>query len=182
VARRLLTPPEVRLAGAADAEAIRAFRCGHHPWYVQDAAKVIRRAASVLGTPAAIMHRTRVLLFEDEARLVAVSVVQQADESPAPESPAPESQTADLVVLAVHEDVQGGWLKQEPRRPLCVATLEETVRFAGREGYERIIAIAADQNKKSVRLITRAGFARVTQLDGDYVLYQAVLPVLEDAS
>jgi hypothetical protein len=177
VARRLLTPPGVRLAGAADAEAIRAFRCGHHPWYVQDAAKVIRRAASVLGTPAAIMHRTRVLLFEDEARLIAVSVVQQADESPAP-----ESRTADLVVLAVHEDLQGGWLKQEPPRALCAAALEETVRFAAREGYERVIAIAADQNKKSVRLITRAGFARVTQLDGDYALYQAVLPALETQS
>lgn len=177
MARRLLTPPEVRLAGAADAEAIRAFRCGHHPWYVQDAAKVIRRAASVLGTPAAIIHRTRVLLFEDEARLIAVSVVQQADESPAS-----ESHTADLVVLALHEDVQGGRLKQKPPRPLCVAVFEETVRFAAREGYERIIAIAANQNKKSLRLITRAGLARVTELDGDYVLYQAVLPTLEDAS
>lgn len=174
MARRLLTPPEVRLAGAVDAKAIRAFRCGHHPWYVQDATKVIRRAASVLGTPAAIMHRTRVLLFEDEARLIAVSVVQQADESPAP-----ESQTADLVVLAVHEDLQGGWLTQEPPRPLCAVALEETVRFAAREGYARAIAIAADQNKKSVRLITRAGFARVTELDGDYALYQAVLPALE---
>jgi hypothetical protein len=140
VACRLLTPPKVRPARAADAEAIRAFRCGHQPWYVQDAAKVIRRAASVLGTPAAIMHRTRVLLFEDEARLIAVSVVQQADESSAS-----ESQTADLVVLAVHEDVQGGWLKQESSRPLCVAVLEETVGFAAREGYERVIAIAADQ-------------------------------------
>jgi RimJ/RimL family protein N-acetyltransferase len=133
---------------------------------VQDAAKVIRRAASVLGTPAAIIHRTRVLLFEDEDRVIAVSVVQQAH----------EPHTVDLVVLALHEDVQGGWLRRKPSRPLCVAVLEETVRFAAREDYQRIVAIAAEQNTKSVRLITRAGFARVTQLDGDYVLYQATLP------
>jgi hypothetical protein len=170
VARRLLAPPTVRIAGP-DAEAIRSFRCGHRPWYVQDAAKVIRRAASVLGTPAAIIHRTRVLLFEEEDRLIAVSVVQAHD-----------SLTADLVVLAVYEDVQGGWLRQEPSRPLCVAVLEETVRFAAREGYERIIAIAAEQNTQSVRLITGAGFTRVTQLDGDYILYRTVLPAIEDAS
>ncbi|HEY5344339.1 MAG TPA: hypothetical protein VIJ66_11870 [Solirubrobacteraceae bacterium] len=169
MARKPLAPPTVRLAGGDDAEAIRAFRCGHRPWYVQDAAKVIHRAASVLGTPAAIIHRTKVLLFEDEKdRLIAVSVVQAHD-----------SQTADLVVLAVHEDVQGGWLRQEPSRPLCVAVLEETVRYADREGYERIVAIAAEQNTQSVRLITGAGFTRVTQLDGDYVLHRAVLPAIK---
>jgi hypothetical protein len=171
VARKPLAPPTVRLAGPDDADAIRAFRCGHRPWYVQDAVKVIRRAASVLGTPAAIIHRTRILLFEEEDRLIAVSVVQAHD-----------SQTADLVVLAVHEDVQGGWLRQEPFRPLCVAVLEETVRLATRESYERIVAIATEQNTKSVRLVTRAGFARVTQLDGDYTLYHAVLPVIEHPS
>ena len=171
MARKPLAPPAVRLAGGDDAEAIRAFRCGHRPWYVQDAVKVIRRAASVLGTPAAIIHRTKVLLFEEDDRLIAVSVVQAHD-----------SQTADLVVLAVHEDVQGGWLRQEPSRPLCVAVLEETVRFAAREGYERIVGIAAEQNTKSVRLITGAGFTRVTQLDGDYALYRAVLPAIEDPS
>jgi len=114
------------------------------------------------------------LLFEEEEeedRLIAVSVLQ-----------AHASQTADLVVLAVHEDVQGGWLRQEPSRPLCVAVLEETVRFAACEGYERIIAIAAEQNTQSVRLITGAGFTRITQLDGDYILYRAVRPAIEDAS
>ena len=113
------------------------------------------------------------MLFEEEEeedRLIAVSVLQ-----------AHASQTADLVVLAVHEDVQGGWLRQEPSRPLCVAVLEETVRFAACEGYERIIAIAAEQNTQSVRLITGAGFTRVTQLDGDYILYRAVRPAIEDA-
>ena len=118
MARKPLEPPAVRLAGGDDAEAIRALCGGHRPWYVQDAVKVIRRAASVLGTPAAIIHRTRVLLFEDEDRLIAVSIVQEHD-----------LQTADLVVLAVHEDVQGEWLGQEPMRELA--------RHSGIDWWER---------------------------------------------
>jgi hypothetical protein len=31
-------------------------------------------------------------------------------------------------------------------------------------------------------LTNRAGFTRVTPLDGDYVLYQAAVPAIEDAS
>jgi len=178
VARRLIAPPTVRIAGADDAEAIKSFRCGHRPWYVQDAAKVIRRVPSVLDTPAAIIHRTKILLFEEgeggeqEDRLIALSIVQQAH----------DPRTADLVVLAVHRDAQGAWLRERPARPLCVAVLEETLRFAARERYRRIIAMAAEQNTKSVRLITRAGFVRVTQLDGDYILYQATLPTIDNAS
>ncbi len=137
---------------------------------------MIRRVESVLGTPAAIIHRTEVLLFEEggeeEDRLIALSILQQAH----------DSRTADLVVLAVSEVLQGAWLRERPARPLCVAVLEDTLRFAAREGYQRILAMAAEQNTKSVRLITRAGFTSVTQLDGDYVLYQAALPSIDDAS
>ncbi|MGH2902346.1 MAG: hypothetical protein ACRDK7_01945 [Solirubrobacteraceae bacterium] len=103
------------------------------------------------------------LLFEAESALMAIAVVQQAN----------SSRTADLVVLAVHCDLQGGWLQEEQPRPLCVAVLKETIRFAARAGYERIVAIVAAQNTKSVRLITRAGFAPVTDIDRDYLLYQA---------
>ncbi|MGH2834158.1 MAG: hypothetical protein ACRDK2_15410 [Solirubrobacteraceae bacterium] len=152
-----------------DAKAIRAFRCGQRPWYVTDAAKVVRRSASVLGTSASAVNRTRVLLFEIENKVMAISVLQQAH----------NPQTADLVVLAVHQDVQGAWLEEDPPRPLCVAALEETAHFAAGEGYERILAMAAEQNTKSVRLITRAGFVRVTGLNGDYVLYQISLPPLK---
>jgi hypothetical protein len=166
VARRLLAAPTVRLAQPVDAPAIRGFRCGHRPWYVQDATKVIRRAASVLDTPAAAARRTKVMLFETDNRLVAVSVVQQAH----------EPHTADLVVLAVHEEAQSAWLEERPSRPLCVAVLEETAHLAAQDGYERILAIAAEQNKKSIRLITQSGFSPVTPLDGDYTLYQAALP------
>jgi hypothetical protein len=165
VARRLLAAPTVRLAKPADAEAIRAFRCGYRPWYVQNAAKVVRRSASLLDAPAAVLHRTRVLLFETQGQTVAIAVVQEAH----------DPRIADLVVLALHQDVQGGWLKVQPPRPLCVAVLDETIRFAGREGYEQILAVAAEQNTKSVRLITLAGFARLTLLDGDYALYQAAV-------
>jgi L-amino acid N-acyltransferase YncA len=133
---------------------------------VQDAAKVIRRAARVLGTGAATTRQTKILLFETDDRLIAISVVQQAH----------EPQTADLVVLAVHHEIQGAWLEEQPPRPLCVAVLEETARLAAHDGYKRILAMAAEQNQKSVRLITRAGFSLVTRLDGDYTLYQATLP------
>lgn len=136
---------------------------------MQDAVKVTRRAASVLGTAAATTRRTKVLLFETDDCLTAVSIVQQAH----------EPRTADLVVLAIHEDVQGAWLDEQPPRTLCVAVLEETARLAVRDGYERILAIAAEQNEKSVRLLTRAGFSPVTRLDGDYTLYQAALPKTE---
>lgn len=133
---------------------------------MQDAAKVIRRAASILGTPAAATRRTKVLFFEIGDRLIAISIVQQAH----------EPQTADLVVLAIHEEAQGAWLDEKPARPLCVAALEETAHHAAQEGYERIIAIVAEQNKQSIRLITRSGFSTVARLDSDYTLYQAVLP------
>jgi GNAT superfamily N-acetyltransferase len=166
--RRLLAPPTARLAGPLDAAALRAFRCGHGPWYVFDAAKVVRRAASVLDSAAA--YRTRVLLFERNDALDAVTIVQQTE----------SERIADLVVVAVQTDLQGTWVRQEPARPLCVAVLEETLRFARREGYERIVAMAAAQNKRSVRLITGAGFEKVTELDGDYALYQAMLPRISD--
>jgi L-amino acid N-acyltransferase YncA len=133
---------------------------------VQDVAKVIRRAASVLGTSAAIAHRTQVLLFGEGDRLLAIAIVQQSH----------DQRTADLVVLAVHEDVQGAWLRERVPRPLCVAVLEETAHLASRQGYERMLAIVAKKNEKSVRLITRAGFTHVTLLDGDYALYQATVP------
>ena len=126
----------------------------------------------MLDTSAAIIHMTRVLIFEDEDRVIAVSVVQQAH----------EPRTADLVVLAVGEDVQGAWLRERPSRPLCVVVLQETLRFAAREGYQRILAMAAEQNTKSVRLVTRVGFVPITHLDGNYVLYQAALPTIEEAS
>lgn len=155
--------PTVRLAEPSDATAIEAFRCGHSPWYVDDAAKVIRRAASLLDDSP--KGGLRVLLFEYAEELVAISMLQRA--------PAPR--TADLVVLAVAEQLQGARLDELPGRPLCVAVLEETARLAAREGYERIVAMAADQNKRSVRLITRAGFVEVTRVDGDYALYTASL-------
>jgi hypothetical protein len=166
MARGLLAAPTVRIAQPADAAAIRALRCGRRPWYVQDVARVLRRAAKVLGTAEAAAHKTKTLLFELDDRLVAVSVVQRG----------PEPDIADLVVIAIAEDFQGCWLNEKPPRPLCVAVLEETVGLATRHGYERIIAMAAQQNARSVRLITRAGFAPVTRLDGDYTLYQAALP------
>ncbi len=130
---------------------------------------MIRRAASILGTPAAAARRTKVLLFEIGDRLVAISVVQQAH----------DPQTADFVVLAIHEQAQGAWLDEKPTRPLCVAVLEETAHHTAQDGYERIIAIVAEQNEKSIRLITRSGFSAVARLDSDYTLYQAALPAPE---
>ncbi len=133
---------------------------------MQDAAKVIRRAASILGTPTAATRRTKILLFEIGDRLIAISVVQQAH----------DPQTADFVVLAIHEEAQGSWLEEKPARPLGVAALEETVHHAAQDGYERMIAIVAEQNEKSIRLITGSGFSAVARLDSDYTLYQAALP------
>ncbi len=71
---------------------------------------------------------------------------------------------------------QGSWLEEKPARPLGVAALEETIYHAAQDGYERMIAIVAEQNEKSIRLITGSGFSAVTQLDSDYTLYQAALP------
>jgi RimJ/RimL family protein N-acetyltransferase len=56
------------------------------------------------------------------------------------------------------------------------------VRLASREGYERILTIVAEENERSVRLITHAGFTRVAGLDGDYALYRAAAPASEDSS
>lgn len=163
-----MAAPTVRLAQPADAGAIEAFRCGHLPWYVNDAAKVVRRAASLLA--GSVPLGLKVLLFEHADELAAVSVLQRV----------PAARTADLVVLALQTPLQGAWLEETPERPLCVAVLEETIRLAAREGYERIVTMAADQNKKSVRLITRAGFVKAMRVDGDYALYVASLDT-EDA-
>ncbi len=164
-----MAAPTARFALPTDAPVVAAFRCGRRPWYVEEAAKVIRKSTSLLdASPPGL----RVVLFEHAHELAAISVVQQG----------PTHGTADLAVLAIRTHLQGAWIEETPERPLCVAVLEDTLRFAAREGYRRIIAMAAEQNTKSVRLITRAGFVRVTQLDGDYVLYQAALPAIKDAS
>ncbi len=162
MAHRRLRPPTVRLAQPQDAGAISRLSCGHTPWYVRDAVKVVHKAASLLDkAPPGL----RVLLFEHTGELAAASVLQ----------PASAPRTVDLVVLAVDVHFQGAVLNEKPPRPLCVAVLEETARFAAREGYERIVAMAANQNEKSVRLITRAGFVATRKLDGDYTLYAATL-------
>jgi hypothetical protein len=136
---------------------------------VQDAAKVIRKSTSLLdASPPGL----RVVLFEHAHELAAISVVQQG----------PTHGTADLAVLAIRTHLQGAWIEETPERPLCVAVLEETIDLAARDGYRRILAMAAEQNTKSVRLITRAGFTRVTELGGDYILYQATLPTIDDAT
>ena len=160
--RQRVAAPTVRLAQPADASTVAAFRCGRTPWYVEEAAKVISKSAVLLdAAPSGL----RVLLFEHADELVAISVLQRG----------PTARTADLVVLAIRTRLRGAWIEQTPERPLCVAVLEETAQLAAREGYERIVAMAADQNEKSVRLITRAGFVPVKRLDGDYTLYQALL-------
>lgn len=123
---------------------------------------MIRKSASLLDqSPPGL----RVLLFEHANELAAISVVQQG----------PTPRTADLAVLAIHTRLQGAWIEESPERSLCVAVLEESIHVATQEGYERIVAMAADQNDKSVRLITRAGFVKVTRIDGDYTLYSASL-------
>jgi hypothetical protein len=33
-----------------------------------------------------------------------------------------------------------------------------------------------------MKIVTRAGFVRVTQLDGDYILYHATLPPIDAAT
>lgn len=164
-----MAAPTARFAQPTDAPVVAAFRCGHTPWYVEEAAKVIRKSASLLdASPPGL----RVVLFEHAHELAAISVVQQG----------PTHGTADLAVLAIRTHLQGAWIEEKPERPLCVAVLEETIDLAAREGYERIVAMAAEQNTKSVRLITRAGFVKATRVDGDYVLFRAVLPAIEDPS
>lgn len=157
----------MRLAQPDDAAAIRRFDCGHRPWYVEEAARVIRRAAKLLGRPEADRHGVRVLLFEVAERLVAISIFQHSS----------AQHTADFVALAVHESAQGARLEEEHARPLCVAVLEETARYAAAEGYERVVAMVADANERSLRLIEHAGFTRLTAADHDYSLYQAALPM-----
>jgi hypothetical protein len=91
------------------------------------------------GTPAATVRDTKILLFEASGLLTAVSVVQRAH----------DPSTADLVVLAVAEDLRGARLDERPARPLCAAVLEETARVAAQDGYKRILAVVAEQNKVS---------------------------------
>lgn len=127
---------------------------------------MIRRAAALLGRPEAERHRVRVLLFEVGARLVAVSIFQRSSAQHA----------ADFVALAVQESVQGARLEEEHARPLCVAVLEETTRYAAAEGYNRAVAMVADENARSLRLLEGAGFTLLDAVDHDYSLYQAALP------
>lgn len=161
----------MRFAQPEDAAAIRRFDCGHRPWYVEETARVIRRAAALLGRPEAERHGVRVLLFEVDERIVAVSIFQRSS----------AQHTADLVALAVHESVQGARLDEKHARPLCVAVLEETTRYAAAEGYDRAVAMIADENERSLRLIEDAGFTRLDAVDHDYSLYQAALPSGTDA-
>jgi hypothetical protein len=123
---------------------------------------MIRRLPTYLDGGAEEEYGLVVLLFEAGDQLMAVSAYQRHS-----------SQTADFAVMALATEFQGVRIEDPDGRPLVVAVLKETLRDMAANGYQRVVAQAAKENSKAVRLLR--DFERAGSLDADYDLYAANL-------
>jgi hypothetical protein len=161
----LLSTPRMRLAQPEDATAICAMPSAGRWRHVKEASTALRAAALSLGTDAATERDLRVLVFEIEREIVAVSAVRRS----------PEPDLAQLITLVLHQEMRGCWLRERPRRPLCAVALEATMRFAAGSGYRRMAVQIANLDAKGIRLAQRSGFGRVGHADRDHAVWAAIL-------
>lgn len=163
--RPLLSTPRMRLAQPEDATAICAMPSAGRWRHAKEASTALRAAALALGTDVAAERDLRVLMFEVEREIVAVSALRSSL----------EPGLAQLITFVLHQEMRGCRLRERPRRPLCAVALEATMRFAADSGYERIAAQIADLDAKGMRLAQRAGFGRVGHADRDHSVWAAIL-------
>ena len=161
----LLSTPRMWLAQPGDATAICAMPSAGRWRHVNEASSSLRTAALSLGSDAAAERDLRLLVFEIEREIVAVSAFRRAI----------EPDLTQLITLVLHQEMRGCWLRERPRRPLCAVTLEATMRFAAGNGYTRMAVQIANLDTKGIRLAQRSGFGRVGHADKDHGVWAAIL-------
>lgn len=161
----LLSTPKMRLATPADATAICAMPSAGRWRHVKEASSALRAAALSLGSDGAGERDLRILLFEIDREIVAVSAMRRSM----------EAELAQLITLVLHQEMRGCWLRERPRRPLCAVTMDATMRFAAGNGYKRMAAQIANSDTKGIRLAQRCGFGRVGHADKDHAVWAAAL-------
>lgn len=158
--------PEIqaRRADAADARALRRFRCDKGGWFARDVQRLIRgRVASAVASGEPV----DVLLFERASALVAIAVFEIDARDPS---------ICDLHVVAIANDDQGSHVRT-PAGPqsLVKVVLDTALALAGDLGATRVRTIVARDNARSIRMLARQGFSRVEPFDADYDEYAARL-------
>lgn len=161
----IVDPPRVRPAGSLDLfeedlNALRAFRCvvDTGAWYEREAKKVLRRAIGVY-RERALGERDRVLLFQRDDELQAVSVL--AEES---------STTVHLAFVGLSIEFHGARIDSEDGDRLSDAVLESSLEVAQELGFRRVSAQVAREHRASRAMLDRAGFLQVSRYDHDYDL------------
>jgi hypothetical protein len=142
----------LRLATAADAAAVRAFRCaGRRPRYAATAQKLIRRCGAVLAGDVSTPAGFHCLLFEAAQELVGVSAVQAGDGA------------CDWIVMGVANTHHGTYVSDG--RSMAVAIAHETARFARGRGYTAMVAMVHRDHEKSLHIVAKMGFERLAPVD-----------------
>jgi RimJ/RimL family protein N-acetyltransferase len=162
-----------RVATAADAAALRKFECSpRKPRYGGTAQQLIHKCGSVLAGNKRRPTGFECLLFEDTATtgvegLVGVSAIQTANG------------VCDWIVMGIAHGYQGG--RTTDGRSFAAATADETARYARRQGYKRMVAMAHRDHEKSLHILHRLGFSVVAAINPEYSLFGVDL-VVEDQS
>ncbi|HWQ23923.1 MAG TPA: hypothetical protein VNK94_07460 [Gaiellaceae bacterium] len=155
---------QARRADAADARALRRFRCDRGGWFARDVQRLVRgRVASAVasGDPVDI------LLFERASELVAIAALEIDARDPS---------TCDLHVVAIANGDQGRSVRTPAsRQPLVKVVLDTALALARDLGATRARTIVARDNARSIRMLAREGFSRVEPFDSDYDEYAARL-------
>jgi hypothetical protein len=161
----IVDPPRVRPAGSLglleeDVQELRGFGCldGTGAWYERDAARILRKAAAALEARK-LADRDRVLLFERDGILHAVSVFTESSDV-----------TAELVFLGLAAEFHGARIDSASGDRLSDAVLSATLDAALDLGFERVTAHVARPHARSRAMLDRAGFQVLSQADRDYDL------------
>ena len=162
---RLLSTPAIRLASAEDVNAICAMPSGGRWRHVTEAATALRGVALSLGSEEAKRRDMRVVLFEVERELAAVSAIRRAA----------DPEIAHLITVVIHQEMRGCHLRARPRPPFCVVVLGATMKLAAGIGYRRIATHIANADRKGLRLAEGFSFARVGEADRDHGVFAARL-------
>lgn len=165
MAGAIVDPPHVRPAGSLDLfeedlEALRDFRCviGAGAWYEREATKVLRRAVRLYGNRG-LGERDRILLFERDGELMAVSVLSDESED-----------VAHLGFIGIASDLHGARIDAVDGDRLSDAVLESSLDTATELGFRRVTVQIARAHHTSHALLQRAGFERISRYDHDYDL------------
>lgn len=162
----IIDPPRLRPAGslglfAEDLDLLRDFRCyrGAGSWFEREASKVLRTAIGLFRV-GLLQEKDRILLFERDGDLQAVSVL--AGES---------SNLGHLAFVGIEAELHGARIDSVTGDRLSDAVVETTLEYAVDLGFHRVTTQVARAHEKSLALLDRAGFRLVSRYDRDYDLY-----------